>query len=91
MNKTVVLNGTLCAIFPSEYCPSVDAVSEYGVQQVGSGCELSSWLVPEGCLLPVPFPVAVELGRWERQSQNLTANAESQQGFEGGLGCRVDP
>ena len=69
---------------------AVDAVAEYGVRREGSGCELSSWLVPEGCLLPVPFPVTVELGRWERQSQNLTANAESQMAFEGGLGCGLD-
>jgi hypothetical protein len=64
----------------------VDAVAEYGVRRVDSRCELSTWLVPDGCLLPVLFPVAVELGRWERQSQNLTASAESQQAFEGELG-----
>lgn len=72
------------------HCHAVDTVAEYGVRREDSRCELSSWLVPDGCLLPVPFPVAVELGRWERQSQNLTANAESQQTFEGELGSGPD-
>ena len=30
--------------------------------------------MPNGCILPTPVPVVVELNQWERQSQNLTGH-----------------
>lgn len=72
--------------------PAVDARSKYGVSAEAQGaCKLNSWLLPDACLLPVPFPVAVQLGEWERQSRNLTASAQAQQAFEGGGKGRDEP
>lgn len=64
--------------------PVVDAAAAYGVTEEAQGrCELQSWLVPDACLLPLPFSVVVELGQWERQSEELRASPESQKAFEG--------
>ena len=65
--------------------PAVDARSKYGVTAEAQGaCQLGRWLVPDACLLPVPFPVAVQLSEWERVSHNLTASADARQAFQGG-------
>ncbi|KAL4458688.1 hypothetical protein ABPG75_013553 [Micractinium tetrahymenae] len=81
-NKTVVVNATLCSAFPSEYCPSVDAAKAYGVASApGGACELRSWLEPGACLLPVPVPVVVQLGQWERQSHKLEVLPQAKSAF----------
>ncbi|PSC74536.1 Cell surface [Micractinium conductrix] len=81
-SKTVLVNATLCAAFPSEFCPAVQAASAYKVEKASNGtCSLGRWLPPGACALPVPVPVMIQLGQWERQSKNLTVNADARQAF----------
>ena len=63
---------------------AVDATAKYDVTPASNGaCEVNRWLLPDACLLPVPFPVMVQLSEWERTSHNLTVNAEAKQAFQG--------
>ena len=65
-----VLPERYCTAFPSDYCPS--AAEAYGREPApGGGCTLGRWLGPDACLLPLPPPALVPLGRWERQSLPL--------------------
>ena len=68
-------------------CPAtaaVDAKSKYGVTPTGNGdCKVNRWLLPDACLLPVPFPLLVQLSEWERTSHNLTVAFEAEQAFQG--------
>lgn len=62
----------------------MDAEAAYSVVAEGQGrCALGDWLVPEACVLPLPFSVTVELGQWERQSEPLSASPDAQRAFEG--------
>ena len=89
-------------MWPPRFCVSVaavDAAAKYGVTPAPDGaCKVNRWLLPDACLLPVPFPVVVQLSEWERTSHNLTVSAEAKQAFQGaggpegtvkwaGLGC----
>ena len=50
----------------------------------GNGdCMVNHWLLPDACLLPVPFPLLVQLSEWERTSHNLTVAFEAEQAFQG--------
>jgi len=73
-DRTVIVPQSLCRAFPSEFCLAVQANETYGVTQAAEGCQLESWIVPDGCILPTPVPVIIELNQWERQSQNLTGH-----------------
>lgn len=64
----------------------MDAKSKYEVTLAENGdCMVNRWLLPDACLLPVPFPVMVQLGEWERTSHNLTVASEAKQAFQGGV------
>lgn len=76
-NKTVVIPGALCGVFPDEYCKSVDAATTYDVQSAGNGCIIDNFLVPDACILPTPVLLQVQLGQWERQSEKLRISNES--------------
>ncbi|PRW59844.1 transcription elongation factor SPT5-like protein 1 [Chlorella sorokiniana] len=82
-NDTAVINATLCGTFPSAFCPDVDAIAKYEVSPAPEGaCKVNRWLLPDGCLLPVPFPVMVQLSEWERTSHNLTVSPDAKQAFQ---------
>ncbi len=72
-------NNTLPLSCPlPRYCPV--PVDTWGLRRVDQGCQLDSWLVPTGCVLPPPPPVWPPLlGRWERQSQPLAVNKNARQ------------
>jgi Ca-activated chloride channel family protein len=75
--RRAVLPADLCRVFPSRYCPELynggGETDPYQVTSLGgsSGCELQRWITPQGCILPTPVPVIIELGQWERQSVDL--------------------
>lgn len=81
--RRVIVPADLCRVFPSQYCPDLyigpdggdsgGGADPYQVTSLGgsSGCELQRWITPEGCILPTPVPVVIELGQWERQSVDL--------------------
>lgn len=86
---TIIIPLDVCNAFPSELCPV-----PYGVRRQAGGCTLDRWLMPEGCILPPPWPVlAPLLGQWERQSQPLAVNEEAKAAFRqvhGGVArCRA--
>lgn len=75
-NSTILIPAELCGPFPDLFCPS----RPFQVEPLYQGCTLEQWLLPGECILPVPAPVLVPLlGRWERQSQNLTSSASAKQ------------
>jgi Ca-activated chloride channel family protein len=59
-------------------------VQLFGQQRIsGGGCELTRWLLPDGCLLPPPYPVLLPLlGRWERESEELAVDPKARAAFE---------
>lgn len=50
----------------------------------GGGCDLGTWAIPNGCILPAPYPVVIQLNQWERWSANLTGhvNPRAKQAFK---------
>jgi Ca-activated chloride channel family protein len=82
-SQPITIPAAECPTLPSDYCPV--PVELYGQQRIAgsSNCQLKRWLVPNGCLLPPPFPVLEPLlGRWERQSAKLAISAEARAAFE---------
>jgi Ca-activated chloride channel family protein len=81
-SEPLIIPASICATFPADYCPI--PVELYGLRPTGSGdCTLDRWLLPDGCLLPVPHPVLTPLlGRWERQSQKLAVGPQARAAFQ---------
>ena len=74
---SVSLPADLCgAGFPTLFCPGPI------LEPLGYGnCQLSRWVGPGACILPVPEPIARELGRWERASAPLQVAPEAKAAF----------
>ena len=81
-SRPILIPSVECGRLPRDYCPV--PVELYGLRSTsGGGCTLDRWLVPNGCLLPPPYPVLVPLlGRWERQSQTLAVGEQARRAFQ---------
>ena len=79
--RPILIPATECGSLPGDYCPV--PVELYGMRRTSGGCTLDRWLIPNGCLLPPPYPVMLPLlGRWERQSQPLAVGGEARRAFQ---------